>query len=628
MTGAPAAYDIFIDLSHAGVAGPALRRHLDRLAHDAGLAPLAGCVTVCTASVELADMRDCGFDVELRSGPAIDVLMRAIRMAARARRHLVILLGDIAPGSEVIAALIEAFAQDPMFGTSQPRFAEPSTDRIWPIPGGEAQRPPLSHRASLPQLAVDTITPELPACCVVLRWELLIGVETSDQHGRTLAGGFLHLLAEGRRLGFRNIVRNRVVLSAPLHVYDIYPTPPIEEIEQLYALDSYAAGTPLLLANLSERRAEMLIEAAHPDANGRRRLLLDCRGMPPLHNGTAVCTLGFLDGFRALTDTWDIHVLAFASTAAFHNFKSRYPAYTHVSDTLAGTYAAALLLSQPWDIGRVAELHRHARAISFLMLDAIAWDIYPNWKGPEAAWGFIAQYADALFYISRFTQDRFNKRFPVAPDVGEAVTHLSLAAEDHARSLPTLEPIANDILIFGNDFHHKHVRPTAQLLSDAFPFHRIMVIGTANIPGSNVTATQSGNIERDTLDRLIAGASVIVFPSFYEGFGLPVVEGLARGRTVLVRRSALWSEIAALSRLPGQMCEFDNPASLVDGVGRALHGLPMTPLPSGVGLAAGEAPADWRACARRASDLLVRQLDGASMQRWRVREHALRIVDQ
>jgi glycosyltransferase involved in cell wall biosynthesis len=128
--------------------------------------------------------------------------------------------------------------------------------------------------------------------------------------------------------------------------------------------------------------------------------------------------------------------------------------------------------------------------------------------------------------------------------------------------------------------------------------------------------------------RLIAGAGVIVFPSFYEGFGLPVVEGLALGRTVLVRRSALWAEIAAYSRLPGKLCEFDDPASLVDGVGRALAGLPLTALPSGIALAAGVAPAGWKDCAQRIIDLVSSRLKRPSLNHWLAREHALRLMDQ
>jgi Glycosyl transferases group 1 len=627
----PATYDVFIDLSHPECDEAALRDHLEHLAHDAGLAGVAGRITLSAPAMSIPPRLNCGLDVAAVTGqPAIDVLARAIRMAAGARRHLVVLLGPVAPGSEVIAQLVAGFDQDPMLGTAQPRFAEPTTDRIWPIPGADArsETAPTTSRASLLRVPPDLITPELPACCLVLRWELLIGVESADHGGRTLSGGLLHLLAYARRLGFRNLVRNRVVVGTSLAYADIYPSAPAADMDQLCAIDPYAEGALRELAGLSQRRAEALLAASCPDPDGRLHLLLDCRGMPALHNGTAMCVLGFLDGFARLDAGWSVHVLASASAADYHGLARRYPRFRHLTDAPHGTYAAAIMLSQPWEIGRVAELHRHALVTAFLMLDAIAWDIYPGRTGMEATWRFIARHADGLLYISHFTRERFNTRFPVAADVGEAVTHLSLAQDDHANVSQPAEAISDQILIFGNGFDHKHVRPTAQLLSDAFPFHRIMAVGVEDAPGPNVTALASGQMPRGALLRLIAGAGVIVFPSFYEGFGLPVVEGLALGRTVLVRRSALWAEIAAHSRLPGKLCEFDDPASLVDGVGRALAGLPLTALPSGIALAAGLAPAGWKDCAQRIIDLVSRRLARPSLDHWLAREHALRLMDQ
>jgi hypothetical protein len=635
----PASYDVFIDLSQPSCGEAALRDHLDRLAHDAGLAGIVGRFTVSASAPAGAD---CGLDVEVVTDrPPIAVLARAIRMAARARRHLVVLLGAVAPGSEVIAQLIAGFAQDPMLGTAQPRFAEPTTDRIWPLPGADALGAdalgartlgavvPSTARALLLQLPPDVITPELPACCLVLRFELLIGVEPADQDAMSLPGGLLHLLAQARRLGFRNLVRNRVVVAATLPYPDIYPSAPAAEIDRLRAIDPYAAGTQREITALPQRRAEALLAAAAPDANGRLRLLLDCRGMPALHNGTATCVLGLLDGFAGLDAGWRIEVLAAAAARDFHGLAARYPGFRHLSAAPDGSYAAAVLLSQPWEIGAVAELHAHALMTAFLMLDAIAWDIFPGRTGMEATWRFIARHADGLLYISHFTRARFNQRFPVAPEVAETVTHLSLAQDDYLddRAPPSpADPTAPRILVFGNGFEHKHVRPTAQLLADAFPFHRIAALGIADAPAPNVTAVPSGQLPRGALLGLIDGAGVIVFPSFYEGFGLPVVEGLARGRTVLVRRSALWEEIAAYSRLPGRLCWFDDPASLVDGVGRALAGLPLAALPSGVALADGAAPAGWNDCAKRILDLLSDRLARPGLAHWWTREQALRLL--
>jgi glycosyltransferase involved in cell wall biosynthesis len=603
--GDPAGYDVFIDDRQSGRDSGALAHDLARLAREAG------------PQVHVVD-----------GLPATDALERAIRTAARARRHLVVLLGPVRPGAEIIAELIAGFAQDPMLGTAQPRFAAAATDRIWPLPATDTARDDASttSRATLRALPPDTITPELVACCLVLRWELLIGVAMADLSGHSLVGGLLHVLAYARRLGFRNLVRNRTIVVAALPYADVYPAAPAAEVEALYAADPSAAGSLEEIAALPQRRLEALAEAACPAADGRRRLLLDCRGLTPLHNGTTVCILGFLDGFARLGSDWDIDVLAPAEASAHHGLPRRYPRFRHRAELASARYAAAVLLAQPWGIDHVAELHRHARVIAFLMLDTIGWDIAPGRLGVEAAWSFIARHADGLMYISDFTRGRFNRRFPVAADTAEAVARLSLAREDYAPAAEPPGPIGRQILIFGNHYDHKHVAPTAHLLADAFPSHEIVALGMAHAPGRNVTALESGQLQPDRLDRLIAGAGVVVFPSFYEGFGLPVVESLARGRTVLVRRSALWAEIAAHSRLPGRLCEFDDPASLVDGVRRALAGLPMAALPSGTSLAPAASPDDWKASAQRIDDLLAGLLARPRLDRWWAREQALQLL--
>jgi glycosyltransferase involved in cell wall biosynthesis len=220
------------------------------------------------------------------------------------------------------------------------------------------------------------------------------------------------------------------------------------------------------------------------------------------------------------------------------------------------------------------------------MLDTIAWDVlYPAGAGHVApVWRFIARHADALLYISQFTRDRFRTRFPPDPQVAEQVTLLSLLPEEHIDPLAQSQPMTDDILVFGNEYDHKDLRSTARLLADAFPFNRLVVFGTSEALTPNMLAIPTGKLEDAALHRLLATARVIVYPSYYEGFGLPVVEGLAYGRPVLVRHSPLWTEIAGRSRLPGDLIEYDDAASLVEGVGRALSGLPTAALERGVQL--------------------------------------------
>jgi glycosyltransferase involved in cell wall biosynthesis len=60
-----------------------------------------------------------------------------------------------------------------------------------------------------------------------------------------------------------------------------------------------------------------------------------------------------------------------------------------------------------------------------------------------------------------------------------------------------------------------------------------------------------GEVEDTQLAALYAGASAFIFPSFYEGFGLPVLEAMQCGAPVIVSRDAALREVAGQAALFG-----------------------------------------------------------------------------
>ena len=55
---------------------------------------------------------------------------------------------------------------------------------------------------------------------------------------------------------------------------------------------------------------------------------------------------------------------------------------------------------------------------------------------------------------------------------------------------------------------------------------------------------QPGWVAQDDMPILMAGASVFVFPSFYEGFGIPVLEAMAAGTPVVTSKGTSLEEVA------------------------------------------------------------------------------------
>ncbi|MFN0157374.1 MAG: glycosyltransferase family 4 protein [Bacteroidota bacterium] len=76
-----------------------------------------------------------------------------------------------------------------------------------------------------------------------------------------------------------------------------------------------------------------------------------------------------------------------------------------------------------------------------------------------------------------------------------------------------------------------------------------------------------GHVSAKEMDDLMNHASVLVFPSFYEGFGLPPLEGMAHGCPVVV------SNVSSLPEVCGDAAEYVDPCnvqSIAEGMYRVL----------------------------------------------------------
>jgi glycosyltransferase involved in cell wall biosynthesis len=77
-------------------------------------------------------------------------------------------------------------------------------------------------------------------------------------------------------------------------------------------------------------------------------------------------------------------------------------------------------------------------------------------------------------------------------------------------------------------------------------------------PGLRGTVIEHNSLSDDAMVRLLRGASALLLPSFAEGFGFPLIEGMALGVP------ALCSDIAALHETGGAVPEYLDP---LDGLG-------------------------------------------------------------
>jgi glycosyltransferase involved in cell wall biosynthesis len=531
---------------------------------------------------------------------------------------------------EALGALHRRLSRDPMFGFAIPRVACANRcciARLTRHGVGSTDWLPRKVLSDLPEseIFVETLAP-----CLLIAPPITGNLGRLDSGFASIPAALLHAMASARRCGFRTVLCNRAVVggeglaceSRGIVAVPAFPDPDRERLRSTIpdlerAWDEFRAA--------SWQRFEHLCSAA-PDRRGghdRPSLLFDVRNVGPLYNGTTHAVLGLVSGFHGRTAAWDMALLADPRGALFHDYARLFPGWPVYTSLPDRAFTVAFRPSQPWHIQEMADLHQVALINAYMVLDTISWDI-AYWAPPqlEGVWQFLADHADGLIYDSDFTRRRFAERFPSSRSAPERVTHFSFDPREYTGQAPPSASPSHFVLVVGNHLDHKDVRQTVTTLAAAFPYQPITALGPADAMSPFVTAKQSGTLSESEIQKLYAEAEYIVYPSFYEGFGFPVVTALAHGRTVLARRSALLEELAGHCDGGGRLIPFDTREQLVDYLGRLLHGEAVPELPLG-GARAGRPARTWRDVATETHDFLSALVTDDARRHWIARERVL-----
>ena len=160
-----------------------------------------------------------------------------------------------------------------------------------------------------------------------------------------------------------------------------------------------------------------------------------------------------------------------------------------------------------------------------------------------------ARSAERVICVSEHTRRDLCERYAVAPEKTRTI--------HSAPSLPIgdADPPPGPYLLAVGDLRRKKnlvrlVRAFARLRREGIP-HRLVLAGLDTGEGAAIRAAAgdapvelAGYVDDARLDALMRGADLLAYPSLYEGFGLVVVEAMARGCPVACSETTALPEAA------------------------------------------------------------------------------------
>ncbi len=201
--------------------------------------------------------------------------------------------------------------------------------------------------------------------------------------------------------------------------------------------------------------------------------------------------------------------------------------------------------------------------------DASVFD-HPEWFRPTFAawtrlsWKILAKRAKTIITVSEFSKQRLKHHLGL-PDEKIHVVYNGVGKPFEPQSAKCVEDVKDKygikkpyFLFVGTLEPRKNLKTLLKAWSMAgLDAHELFISGEDGKVFANYVghASSASYVSDNDLPALYSGASAFVFPSFYEGFGLPALEAMACGTPVITSSTTALAEVfgdAALLVSPGK----------------------------------------------------------------------------
>ncbi|HSX10150.1 MAG TPA: glycoside hydrolase family 99-like domain-containing protein [Chlamydiales bacterium] len=281
------------------------------------------------------------------------------------------------------------------------------------------------------------------------------------------------------------------------------------------------------------------------------KILINITNFPPVINATTLIGHNLLKKLKN-DKNLEVSILSNRESALFHDLKQYGMPVLFQEDLEGKIFHLGYAPGQFFSYESLFLMNRHCLSIAYGLFDIIAlrcqYLIADN-KKMEDVFKDSIQYANAINVISEFTKQDVNAFFPDLKEVLESkvtVIHPGFPDKDdlvEKRGASRLSKKYMDdvqarqfedyVLVYGNLFKHKAIEPLMKFFENGR--HNYVVLGSFDLKAKsdNVIVIPSGTLSNPDMKKLIVGAWALLFPSQYEGFGLPILEAAAFGKPLL-----------------------------------------------------------------------------------------------
>jgi len=284
------------------------------------------------------------------------------------------------------------------------------------------------------------------------------------------------------------------------------------------------------------------------DADRKKKILIDLIQLQACYNGTNEYSLSLLWSFiKNYNEMYDIHVFVPEKADEFHGLTSRGLKTIHtenndqIFDIVIVTFHHITKKHQVY-------LNQNALKIVFCVLDIIMLrcnyikTIIPDM---DDIFRMSFKLTDGLICISDSTKKDLLSYYADVPDLlcKQIKTIRPAPKTDKATPTPTELPFDQYILIMGSPYKHKMLSETVETVCNSEHNFIVVGLGKGEFLYPNVYGYSSGNLDAQHMAYLFNKCEMLIFPSCYEGFGLPVFEALTENKPTLLMDNEMNREL-------------------------------------------------------------------------------------